>query len=420
MKIAMFTNTFTPHIGGVARSVSWLAKDLRDLGHDVLVVAPEFPDTPEGEKDIVRIPALQNVGGSDFSMPLPLSLSLHSRLERFAPDLVHSHHPFLLGDTALRVSAELGTPSVFTYHTRYDLYGHYVAQDSPLLNRILLSLSLGYCALCDAVVAPSESIAEFLNDHQVKSPVTVIPTGIDPSEFRDGDGRRLRQSLGIPEAAFVAGHVGRLAPEKNLDFLVRAVLDFLSRHEDAHFVVAGRGPMLEKMAEVFSADGVQGRVHLLGERVGEQLADVYGCMDAFAFSSLSETQGLVLAEAMTAGVPVAALDAPGAREIVADGVNGRLLASDASTTSFSLALSWLANRSPSERQSLREQSRRTAGTFSRANSVRAMLALYVACVAAEPLVRSLQESGWQTAKRELEEEWKIWRNIAHAVGEAVL
>src|SRR5690606_3285394 len=144
------------------------------------------------------------------------------------PDIVHSHHPFLLGDTALRVSATFDLPIVYGCHTRYELYGHYVAQDAPLLQRLVLNLALGYCDLCDAVVAPSQSMAEFLLQHGVTTPISTIPTGIDIAAFSKGDGHCIRKAFDIPTNAFVVGHVGRLAVEKNLEYLVDSVVRFLA------------------------------------------------------------------------------------------------------------------------------------------------------------------------------------------------
>src|SRR5690606_29410474 len=130
------------------------------------------------EFGVLRIPAVQNFRGSDFSVPIPLTRSLRETLADFAPDLVHSHHPFLLGDTALRVAATFDLPVVYACHTRYELYGHYVAQDAPLLQRMVLKLALGYCDLCDAVIAPSQSMADFLLEQGVATPINTIPTGI--------------------------------------------------------------------------------------------------------------------------------------------------------------------------------------------------------------------------------------------------
>jgi len=140
MKILMFSNTFPPHVGGVARSVNGLAKGLRNIGHEVLVVAPRFPGATQSTDEVMRVSALQDFTGSDFALPSPISLSLNNRIDAFAPDIIHSHHPFLLGGTALRISAMRKLPVVYTNHTRYDLYGHYIIQNSSIMIRILVRL----------------------------------------------------------------------------------------------------------------------------------------------------------------------------------------------------------------------------------------------------------------------------------------
>lgn len=419
MKIAMFTNTFSPHIGGVAYSVAWLAHDLRAKGHQVLVVAPEFDGSPAVETDVVRVPALQKFAGSDFSVPIMLSRHMFSGIEQFAPDIVHSHHPFLLGGMALRVSAALNVPIIYTYHTRYELYSHYVSQDSPALKRAALNLALGYCDLCDAVVAPSESIAAFLAEQGVSAPVAVIPTGIDLAKFQNGNGLGMRAELGIPRSAFVIGHVGRLAPEKNLHFLTDALAGFVSANPAAHVVVAGQGPLTDHMRHAFDRTGHAANLHMLGSVTGAELADVYAAMDVFAFSSHSETQGLVLAEAMAAGVPVVALDAYGAREMVSNARNGRLLPAQASVEEFCEALAWVEKCPPSRIRSMKEAARKTSRRYSHTISSRRMLRLYEARIAMKAAHKTEDSSLWQTAKREIEEEWKIFRNVAQAVGGAV-
>ena len=138
----------------------------------------------------------------------------------------------------------------------------------------------------------------------------------------------------------VVGTVGRLAEEKNLDFLSRALARFLAATPEAYALVVGDGPSHEPMAELFAAAGLAGRVVFTGALRPPALIDAYHAMNVFAFASLTETQGLVLAEAMAAGVAVVAIDAPGAREIVRDGVNGRLLG-EADEAAFHAALDWV-------------------------------------------------------------------------------
>lgn len=416
MNVVMFTNTFSPHVGGVAHSVAWLADGLRRAGHRVLVIAPEYGEAARDEPDVLRIPAIQRFKGSEFSLPIPFTRSLDDAIAAFDPEIVHSHHPFLLGGSALRTSATLDLPIVYTYHTRYELYGHYVAQDAPVFRRLLLSLATGYCNLCDAVIAPSESTARHLAEHGVETPVTVIPTGIDLGFFAGGDGTRARAAARIPADAFVVGHVGRLAAEKNLGFLADAAAFLLASHPAAHLLVAGQGEMAAAIESRLQAAGVADRLHLLGTVEGRRLADVYAAMDVFAFSSLSETQGLVLAEAMAAGVPVVAIDAPGAREIVRDGANGRLLPAASSAMDFAQALAGLEKR----KAQLGGAARASAASFSGEETTARTLGVYSALLSERPVRKRIEGSSWKAAARRVGEEWKIFRNVAHAVGDAVL
>ncbi len=420
MNIIMFTNTFAPHLGGVAHSVEWLAQSLKNIGHQVLVVAPDYSGAPQIEPGVIRIPAIQNFNGTDFSVPLPFSKPLERVLDSFAPDLVHSHHPFLLGHSALRVAAARSLPVVFTYHTRYEMYGHYVARDSAALKRLVRSLALGYCDLCDHVIAPSESIADFLVHHEVETPVTVIPTGIDVDRFAGGDGRGVRAKFGIGEGDFVIGHVGRLAPEKNLRFLAEAVADYMRGNDKAHFIVAGQGLMREEMATIFAAAGVLDRVHMPGSVPQSDLPDFYAAMNAFAFSSLSETQGLVLVEAMAAGVPVVALDAPGVREVVSDMQNGSLLPEEASIEEFSQSLAFVQESSDAQLAALKEHARETADGYSQSITSGLTAALYRAAIEAYKSKKPRDVGQLQATVEGLKEEWRILQNLAHAVKDAVL
>ena len=144
MNILMMTNTCTPHVGGVARSVERFTSEYRRRGHRVLVVAPIFENMPSQEVDVVRIPAIQHFSGSDFSVVLPIPAFLISAVEAFEPDIVHSHHPFLVGGTALRIAHLHETPLVFTHHTMYEQYTHYVPGNSAVLKRFVIKLTTSY------------------------------------------------------------------------------------------------------------------------------------------------------------------------------------------------------------------------------------------------------------------------------------
>ena len=419
MNILMLTNTFTPHVGGVARSVEGFATEFRNMGHRVLIAAPLFDGTPKNEADVIRFPAIHNFSHSDFSVPMPIPGKLAQVLSTFHPSIVHSHHPFLLGNTALRVAASRNIPALFTYHTMYEQYTHYVPGDSPRLKHFVVDLVTGYCNLCDAVIAPSESVARLLVRRGVKVPIEAIPTGVDAKAFASGDGSAFRARIQIASDAFVVGHTGRLAPEKNLGFLADAVVRFLLSNDRAHFLVAGDGPSKEGIQRKFAQYGLGSRIHLAGILNQKELAGAYRAMDVFAFASQTETQGMVLTEAMAAGVPVVAVDASGVREVVRDRVNGRLLPQE-DLEEFASALRWIASLNPQMKKRLKAGIAETISEFAMPRTAKRVLTLYQDLIKTGPAKKESQESRWASSRRLLEEELKILRNIVHAAGDAVL
>ncbi len=418
LRILMFTNTYLPHVGGVAHAVHTMAEGLRARGHVVKVVAPEF-DNMVPDAEVLRVPAIHNFNGSDFSVGLPVPGLLDEPVEAFTPQLVHSHHPFLLGDTAVRIAAERGLPLVFTHHTLYERYTHYLAPEFPALRRFARELPTEYANLCDRVIAPSESIAKLLRRRGVRKPVHVCPTGIDTAFFAAGDRRRGRERFGLTAQTFVVGHVGRLAREKNLAFLGRAVAQHLAARPQSRFLVVGIGPEEKTLERIFRRARVEAQVLHAGVLRGSDLADVYAAMDVFAFASTSETQGLVLAEAMAAGVPVVALDAPGVREVVRDRWNGRLLPrSDA--PAFAAALGALPAAPAAVRAAWRRNAKATAAGFDRAACLERLLSVYRTALSGESPLAVSDESPWQGSLRRLQAEWKLIGAKASALSEAFI
>jgi glycosyltransferase involved in cell wall biosynthesis len=413
LNILILTNTFTPHVGGVARSVEAFSAEYRKRGHRVLVVAPEFPAMPPDEVDVVRINAIQNFNASDFSVALPVHPQLTDVIDDFRADIVHSQHPFLLGNTALRLARHRRLPLVFTHHTLYEQYTHYVPGDSPALQRFAIELATRYANLCDEVFAPSESIQALLRQRGVTTPIAVVPTGVRLERFAQGDGLAFRGQIGIPATAFVVGHLGRLAPEKNLEFLTQAVADFMQGNSPAHFLVIGTGPSEEAMRDAFARAGMESRLHIAGILEQQPLADALHAMDVFAFASTSETQGMVLTEAMAAGLPVVALDAPGAREVVRDGRNGRLLM-EASPASFGAALEWVAGLAPAQLRDLHQAALATAADYSMPRSADKALACYAALESGSAVVANRGEHGWEDVMPFVKTEWEILKTLARA------
>jgi glycosyltransferase involved in cell wall biosynthesis len=320
--------------------------------------------------------------------------------------------------TAVRIARRRGLPLVFTHHTLYERYTHYVPGDSPALKRFTIELATRYANLADQVFAPSESIRDLLQQRGVVTPIAVVPTGVRLAHFAQGDGAGFRRQMGIPQDAFVVGHLGRLAPEKNLEFLARAVADFVGSHPNAHFLVIGSGPSEAAMRDVFARAGLEARLHVAGILQQQALADALHAMDVFAFASTSETQGMVLTEAMAAALPVVALDAPGAREVVRDQQNGRLL-QDATPAAFSAALQWAAGLPPESMRDLKQHALDTAEAFSMPRSADKALACYAALKPGTAAESGADVSAWEEVMTAIKTEWDILKSVASA-GDAAL
>jgi 1,2-diacylglycerol 3-alpha-glucosyltransferase len=393
MNILMMTNTYKPIVGGLERSVETFARHLRERGHRVLIVAPEFEDAAEQEDGLLRVPAVRNLTENQYSLPLPLPARIRDQLKHFQPEVIHTHHPFFLGGAGLVLSAELQVPLVFTYHTMYERYTHELPADSAAMKEFVVDYAVRYANLCDAVLAPSESVAAVLRSRGVSTGISVVPTGIDAERFSSGDGQGFRRAHGIPADSFVAGYCGRVSREKNVRVLARGVIDFLSRRpgdeppdgalrdgsppvqRDRRFLILGDGPMLEPVRLLFREKGLSERLHAPGFLGGQELIDGYHAMDVFVFASLSETQGLVLAEAMAAALPVVALDGPGVRDILEDGGNG-LLVTEASPAQLAEALAWLAALPPQRRKEMVEHALATARRYGVESCVERALEVY--------------------------------------------
>jgi 1,2-diacylglycerol 3-alpha-glucosyltransferase len=414
MNILLMTNTYKPLLGGLEKSIERFANEYRQRGHRVVIVVPEYPDM-KPEEDVVRIPAAQHFNGTDFSVQLPIPGVLNEALDQFHPDIVHSQHPFLVGDTALRVASKYNVPLVFTHHTLYEENVHYMPGNEDALKRFMIELSTGYENLSDCVFAPSESIMNLIKERGVQTPVHVVPTGLYLKDFARGAGKALRKKFHIPYDAFVVGHIGRLAPEKNLEFLAQAVAKFVKEHPHTHFLVGGLGPSEQTIRDIFTQAGLTDRLHMAGVLKGKELVDAYHAMDVFVFASQSETQGMVLDEAMASGVPVVAVDAPGVREVVQNRINGYLLANE-NIDEFVLGLEWIQKQPPTKLKKIKASCRQTAELFSMDKSAQKALEIYASLCIQGFNRKSIEQSYWESKLRLIQAQWGLVKNLTKAAG----
>jgi glycosyltransferase involved in cell wall biosynthesis len=409
------SNVYSPFVGGVRRSVETLASELRKKGHRVIIVTPDFEQEPVDDPDVIRVPAIHHFYGSDFSFQIPLPGVLHSTIQNFTPDIIHSHHPFMLGDTALRISAEFGVPVVFTHHTFYENYTHYVKNNSSLLKTFIKTLATEYANLCNLVLAPSQSVAETLLQRGVLSPVKVLPTGIDVNAFKNGKGDLFKKKYIIPGNAIVLGFVSRIAPEKNIKFLSTAIKEIMFEHKHVYFLVVGTGPSVQSLTSYFARQGLSDRLIMTGILESQDLIDAYHAMDLFVFASQTETQGLVIIEALASGIPVIAVQGPAINDVIEDYKNGRLVSENISF--FKDACTWYIKLAADKRKRIKYMALCTAQNFSQENYGLCVLNEYKQLISKTPVIKN--RTPWQKIKKAAAVEFELLKIFAIATGVAI-
>lgn len=326
MKIGIFTDSFKPYTSGVVTSICTFREELENLGHQIYIFAPSYPGYSENEYGVYRYYSVPSPTNPDYTLAIPIFPGMNSLLKRLDLDIIHVHSPFTMGRVGLHYARRYDTPIVFTYHTLYDQYVHYVPVAQDLARDVTIKYSKNFCNQCDHIVVPSREVESILTELNIKTPRSVIPTGVPIEKFNQGDRQWLREHYDIPEKNRVLLFVGRLTKEKNLDFLLDAFKEIHQQTPDTSLVITAQGPMegeLKKHALRLGLDLKQD-VIFTGALPFDTLVNVYYSADLFVFSSVTETQGLVLIEAMAAGIPVVAVRAYGVQDMVDDGVNGYL------------------------------------------------------------------------------------------------
>jgi glycosyltransferase involved in cell wall biosynthesis len=324
VRIALFTNNYLPFCGGVTISVETLRRGLEASGHEAWVFGPRLTGAEDASVKVVRYPSIPVATYPEFALAVPYSRRIERLVSALAFDVIHAHHPFLLGPAARRLARRIRRPLIFTYHTRYEKYAHYVPLPLRLVQAAALRISAGFAAKADAVLAPSAVIRDELHARGVRTPIAVVPTGVDLERFRPGDREAARRSLGVGQGEPLVLYVGRLDREKSVDRVLGAFERVASTIPAARLVLVGQGTEAERLRRTAASLPVAERIRFLGLRPHDSLAECYQAADVFLFASETETQGLVLAEAAACGLPAVAVDAPGCDEVVRDGDTGIL------------------------------------------------------------------------------------------------
>ncbi len=329
MHIANFTNTYLPVISGVVRSVRSFRDELTRRGHNVFIFAQEQVDYVDKDPFIFRYSSLSLPYGVDIPAAVPISPFIDRLIPAIKLDVIHTHHPFLLGKTAATKAQELNLPLIFTFHTQYREYTHYVPFPMEIVQNFLKStvdrLLQDFMRRCQHIIIPSESMRDTLvNNYGLKNNFTVIPTGVDLEAYRTANGEKIRKKRRW-EKDMVMISIGRLAPEKNWPTLLHAAALVLKDIPQFRFVLIGDGPDRKSLEDLAKELGIQKRVTFTGSLSFAETPSYMKAANLFGFASITETQGLATLEAMAAGLPVVAVDASGTRDILKHGQQGYLV-----------------------------------------------------------------------------------------------
>jgi glycosyltransferase involved in cell wall biosynthesis len=328
MRVALFTNNYLPFCGGVTVSVETLRRGLEARGHEAWVLAPRFRGAADASPRILRYPSIPAATYPEFPLAIPWVPGMAARVRGLDVDVFHAHHPFLLGPAAARLARRLGRPLVFTYHTRYEKYAHYVPFSRAVVERAAIALSARFAGRADAVIAPSAVVRDELARRGVRTPVDVVPTGVDLERFRPGARAAARHALGLPPDEPLLLYVGRLDREKSVERVLLAFDHVAGTLPRARLLLVGQGKEGARLRALAATLPSAPRVRFLGARAHDALPVCYQAADLFLFASETETQGLVLAEAAACGLAAVAVAASGCDEVVHDGATGLLVKAD--------------------------------------------------------------------------------------------
>ncbi len=327
LRVAMFTNNYLPFVGGVPISIQRLRRGLAALGDQVMIIAPRYGGEPAEDDRTLRVPSLQlPTGNREFRLPNMLWPPIRRRVRAFKPDIIHLHHPIGLGSTGLFLARRLRVPAVYTYHTRLEHYAHFVPLPGRLFrNLISHALIKRFTNKCDGVIVPTDAAEEYLRLIGVKSAIYVQPTGIEYDRFQrvsDEALSELRNRLGLNNECVIIS-VSRLSDEKNIDFMIDAIAS-LREHTSIpfRFLLIGDGHQRGRYQQRIDDLGLADCFTLVGKVPPEQMPVYYRLGNLFAFASKSESQGMVILEAMAAGLPVVAVRSSGIDDVIRHGDDG--------------------------------------------------------------------------------------------------
>lgn len=335
MKIGIFSDTYFPQLNGVATSIRTLATALESRGHQVYIFTPSDPRCYEGYDtlQVYRLPSVPVHFVRDYRAGYVFSPFLARKIVELDLDIIHTQTEFCLGALGRFISTTQGIPLVHTYHTMYEDYVHYIGGGMIISKEMARGFSSIYCNTATAVIAPTRKTEQLLKSYGVTKPISIIPTGINTSNFRKDKFQpeeilELRKSLGLTAETPVIISIGRIAKEKSIDVVISALPKLIKKLPELKMVIVGEGNEIENLSKFADTLGVGDHVMFLGGKPWDEIGKYYQLGNVFCSASVSETQGLTFAEAMAAGVPVVAKKDECIENIIENNVTGLLFESN--------------------------------------------------------------------------------------------
>lgn len=327
MRIGIFSECYQPTLNGVVVSTETFKDELVKMGHEVFIFAPRTKGFVDKDpKHVFRYPSTTLFGPNDYPIGFPvLAPYITKKAKSLDLDIIHAQHSLgMISTSALKIARSLNIPIVHTYHTLLTEYIHWKIGAS-LGKKYVKDKSIDFCNKCDQVITPSTPMKEIVESYGVKTPIEVIPTGIDLKEFQNPFSREeLHSKWQVPKDKKILLYLSRIASEKNLDFLFESVAKIAKNRNNFHLLLVGGGKELEKFKTEAKKIGIDSITTFTDKQPKEIANRIFPAADIFVFPSITETQGIVIAEAMAAGVPAVAVNKMGPTDIIKDGVDGYL------------------------------------------------------------------------------------------------
>lgn len=386
MRIGMMADTYKPHVSGITNYIDLNKRHLEHAGHDVFVFTFGDLDYHDGEPRVIRSPGLPL---QDTGYYLSFRYSREAKHALQTMDVLHVHHPFLSGRLALRYARPLQIPIIFTNHTRYDLYAQAYMPMMPeeISDGLLKAYMPSFCAAVDLVISPSAGMEKILRQLEVQAPIEVVPNGVELDRYLDAQPLS-RADFGYSADDVLLIYVGRVANEKNLDFLLRTFQAVAQSFDHVRLLILGDGPTREELETLASELGLSSLVRFAGMIPYDDLPAYLAMCDAFVTASVTEVHPLSVIEAMGAGLPVLGIHSPGVSDTVVDGVTGFLSQEDAAA--FAVKMTRLV-MDRDLRKKMGSAAREESTKYAIERTTRIMLRYYETLVnAAQPRHRGLR------------------------------